>query len=327
MTIYDIAKEAGVSASTVSRVINGKEGIKKETREKIKNILEKSNYIPNDSARGLVMQSTKLIGILIEDIRVSHHTDAAYFIEKELSKSGYLVITLNTGFSDKKKAESIMLLSQRRVEGMILIGSMFGSKKVEESIERNLSNIPVIIVNGYIDAPNVYSILIDEKTGVYNLTKLFLDKGKTNIAFVSDYNTPSCIKKIEGYEKAMKECGYEIRVYKNIGNTLEAGKQITKSIIEENLPLDGIIYSVDILAVGGIKMLNELGKNIPDEIAVAGIDNTVYAEISYPSLTSIDNKLKESSIKAASILVKCLNGKNREKSTVLYTDIIRRSSL
>ena len=88
-TIYDIAKEAGVSASTVSRVVNNKPGINEKTRKKVQQLLEKYNYIPNEAARGLVTQSSRIIGILIEDIRVFHHTESAYVIEQEMTRLGY----------------------------------------------------------------------------------------------------------------------------------------------------------------------------------------------------------------------------------------------
>jgi len=88
MTIYDIAKKAGVSASTVSRVINNKPGIKKETRERIQKLLEESHYSPNEAARGLVNQASKIIGILISDIRTTHHTEGVYYMEREFVKLG-----------------------------------------------------------------------------------------------------------------------------------------------------------------------------------------------------------------------------------------------
>lgn len=97
MTIYDIATAAGVSASTVSRVINHKSGIRKETREKIEKLIEEYNYSPNVAARGLVMQSSKMIGILLVDIRVVHHIDNAFAIEQELAKRGYCSIIMSTG--------------------------------------------------------------------------------------------------------------------------------------------------------------------------------------------------------------------------------------
>ena len=105
MTIYDIAKEAGVAASTVSRVINNRPGIGEETRRRVRDLLEKYHYTPNEAARGLVTQCSRSIGILIVDFRVSHHTESVYVIERELTARGYCCITLSTGPEEQKKRE------------------------------------------------------------------------------------------------------------------------------------------------------------------------------------------------------------------------------
>ena len=165
MTIYDIAKQAGVSASTVSRVINNKPGINAQTRKRVQKLLNENHYTPNEAARGLVMQSSKIIGILIEDLRIEHHTESAYVIEQEMTALGYTCITLSTGRRDEKKADYIRILEQRRVDGAILMGSMFETEAVKKSIKEHLPDVPVAIVNGYLDLPNVYGILIDEELG------------------------------------------------------------------------------------------------------------------------------------------------------------------
>lgn len=155
MTIYDIAKIAGVSASTVSRVANHKPGIKEETRRQIQELLDQYDYRPNETARGLVNQSSRMIGILITDIRYAHHVDIAYHIEKEMEKQGYCSLILNTGLSDEKKIQAIKVLSQRRVDGAILVGSTFQCDAVKQALTTYLSKEPVIITNGYLDLPNV----------------------------------------------------------------------------------------------------------------------------------------------------------------------------
>lgn len=169
MTIYDIAEKAGVSASTVSRVINGKPGIWDATRQKVLALLEEYHYSPNDAARGLATQSSHFIGLLIEDIRVSHHTDAVWTIEQEMMRAGYICITLSTGTTPEGKAQAIQILQQRAVDGVILIGSMFSLEDVRTSILKYLFNTPVVMINGRIDLPNVYSILIDEERGMKSL--------------------------------------------------------------------------------------------------------------------------------------------------------------
>ena len=97
VTIYDIAREANVSASTVSRVINGKAGVNEQTRNRVLELLQKHHYTPNESARELVNRASKLVGILIADIRNLHHMEGAYYIQSELEKQGYCGIVMNTG--------------------------------------------------------------------------------------------------------------------------------------------------------------------------------------------------------------------------------------
>ena len=171
MTIYDIAKLAGVSASSVSRVVNKKPGVNPETRQKILKTMEKNNYSPNAIARGLVSQSSKTIGILVADIRNIHHTDGAYYIEKELIGLGYCCIILNTGDRDEDKVHAIDILNRRRVEGVVMMGSIFQCDAVKEAISQQMSDVPVAIVNGWLDLPNVYGILSDEQGGVASCVK------------------------------------------------------------------------------------------------------------------------------------------------------------
>ena len=136
MTIYDIAEIAGVSASTVSRVINNKPGVGLETRQKIMKLMENYNYSPNAIARGLVSRSSKTIGILVADIRNIHHIDGAYYIERELIAQGYCCIILNTGNEDADKVNAIEILHRRRVEGVVMMGSIFQCREVEEAVAR-----------------------------------------------------------------------------------------------------------------------------------------------------------------------------------------------
>ena len=161
MTIYDIAKEAGVSASTVSRVMNGKPGIGEKTRKKIQNLLVKYNYMPNSSARSLSTSETRLIGILLEDVRNMHHALSAYTLEKALTARGYSGLIVNTGTEDASKARYLDLLKARNVDGAIMVGSTYQNSFIKEVIRSGLSDIPVVIANGWINLPNVYGILVD----------------------------------------------------------------------------------------------------------------------------------------------------------------------
>ncbi|HOA34769.1 MAG TPA: LacI family DNA-binding transcriptional regulator [Bacillota bacterium] len=327
MTIYDIAKEAGVSASTVSRVINNKPGVRKETKKKIQQLLAKYNYSPNEAARGLVTQASKIIGILVDDIRTIHHTDGAYIIERELVKLGYCCIIFNTGTDEASKANYINILKRRRVEGAVLIGSSFQVKAVEQAIKKYLSDTPIVMANGYLDLPNVYGILADEQNGVANCVKLLFDKGYRRPAFVIDLHTPSNLAKKAGFEQAVQSLapGEEILVYET-ERTLQGGYKVTQKIVRERPDVDGIIYAVDLLAAAGTRALIDMAISIPEQVAVIGIDNSIYAEICNPKLTSLDNKLLNLSMTAAHNLISALNGKQPNKKILIFSSIEERET-
>lgn len=328
MTIYDIAKEAGVAASTVSRVINHKPGIKEETRKRIEELLDKYNYSPNEAARGLVKQASRIIGILMADIRVSHHIDSAYIVEQEMTKKGYCCITMSTGYGDEKKAEYMKILEQRRVEGVVLMGSTFGTEKVKQSIKEHLSNVPVVIANGYLDLPNVYGILVDEQGGVEQCVDLLIRKGKKRLAFVLDSKTPSNQKKQKGFVNGMIKngLGSDCLLYETENQELAGGKEVTSRILQEHPDVEGIIYSIDMIAVGAIKALIDSNIHVPEQVAVIGVNNEVFGEISSPMLTSLDNQLKELSVTVARTLIDALAGKSVPHKAMLFTDIVERES-
>ncbi len=318
-----------MAASTVSRVINDKPGIKAETRKKVQELLKKYNYTPNAAARGLVMQSTRMVGILIVDIRVTHHIDSAFLIEKELTKRGYCCITMGTGPEDERKAEYIRVLEQRRVEGVILMGSMFMTEKVKESIRQHLPNVPVVIVNGYLDLPNVSGVIVDEDHGVEQCVDLLMRKNKKKIAFILDAHSPANARKQQGYCDGMRRHGAgedEIWVYEAEESSVKGGYEATERVIREHPDVEGIIYSIDLIAVGGIRAAHDLGYPVPERLGLIGVDNSIYGEICMPKLTTLDNKLQDLSDSAASILREGLEGRIQSRKMMLFSEIIERES-
>ncbi len=329
MTIYDIAKEAGVAASTVSRVVNNKPGVKEETKERVKALLEKYNYTPNITARGLVMQSTKLIGILVQDIRVSHHIGSAFIVETEMTKLGYSCITMGTGHTGRQKAEAICKLEQRRVEGVVMIGSMFECPEVIEAIQQHLRDIPVVLINGTISLPNVSCILADEYQGVRDCVSLLHRKGKKNLVFVLDNTSPSNEHKRRGFVDEMKKVGVkedDILYYEGYEGSVKGGYTATKEVLREHPETEGIIYVTDLIGVGGVRAAYDLGRKVPEDLLLVGIDNSVYGEICMPKLTTLDNRLEDSSHMAAKFLKEGLEGKINAQKLYLETEIIERES-
>jgi LacI family transcriptional regulator len=327
MTIYDIARSAGVSASTVSRVINDKPGVRDTTKKRVKQLLAQYNYSPNAAARSLVNKTSKMVGILIADIRTIHHTDGAYIIQQELTELGYFCIILNTGTQDKSKAEYIKILSQRRVEGAILIGSTFQTEAVAKAIRTYLPTQPIVMSNGFLDLPNVTSVVADEKGGVSRCVDLLVQKGHRRLAFVIDSYTVSNNLKLQGFLEGLQAnnlAGGPL-VYES-GSSLQDAYETTQAILREHPDVDGILYVVDLLAAGGVRALTDLGYQIPGQVAVFGIDNSIYGEICNPRLSSLDNKLVELSTIAGRNLIDALQGRKVTKKMLIFSSIQERET-
>ena len=164
MNIYDIAREAGVSITTVSRVLNNKGYVSEKTRKKIQEVLDKNEYQPSAIARGLATGSMKTVAIVVVDVRVPHYALTSFIMEQQLSKLGYMVLVCNTGEGEAECKKYLCMLAKRKVDGIILVGSIFNRLCDEETLDL-LSDIPIAMANGELNRPNVHSVLVDETYG------------------------------------------------------------------------------------------------------------------------------------------------------------------
>ena len=333
MTIYDIAQEAGVSASTVSRVLNKKKGVNSETRLRIEQLLEKYNFEPNASAQGLVCQSSKIIGIMMSDIRTSHHAEGAYFIEQQLQKNGYSCIIINSGFSEESRENGFRLLASRRAEAVVLIGSTFQTESVKKNIRKYLKNRPIIIENGFIELPNVFSVLADEQNGIAECLRLLYRKGRQHPCFVNMGDTPSNSLKSQGFRIAWQERnpnGGEPPVFQ-IAHRPDADEwtccyQATQHLMRTHPETDSIIFVTDLLAHAGVRALLDSGFRVPEQVSVIGVDNSIYSRLSSPRLTTLDNKMQELSITCSNNLIRILNHETVSHRMMILSDLIERDT-
>ncbi|WP_210121527.1 LacI family DNA-binding transcriptional regulator [Treponema parvum] len=327
VTIYKIAKMAEVSASTVSRVINNYPFVKKGTRAKVLRVLSECNYVPNETARNLVNQATKMIGILIADIRTTHHTDGVYYVEQEFSKNGYSCLIYNTGTDPENQAEYIRLLGQKKVEAVVLMGSIYQNETVQNAIMVNIPHVPVAICNGYLDGQNIYGVIADERSGVCDCVKLFADKGCKNIAFITNHYTPSNYNKLAGFNEGFdKFIGNGSKTVIEAGDAIEDILKATVKLLTEKPETDALLYAEDFLALIGLHALYDMKLEIPKDVAVIGINNSRHAEISNPALTSLDNMLYDTSLIAVRNLIEVLKGERVNKKIMICPAIVERST-
>ncbi len=328
MNIYEIAKEAGVSIATVSRVVNGKSVVSDKTREKVEAVLKRHNYSPSEIARGLVLNSTRTVGVIAMDIRDVYYANVAYTVEQELSKLGYTVILCNTGEDTAEKLKYMNILMQKKVDGIILVGSVFKDESLEGAITEIAGKVPVVMINGFLDSKNVYSVICDDRKGVSLAVDYLLEQGRNKLVYLQDTDSFSARAKVEGFKNAISKsnpANAEYNLFK-VKKGLEGGYEGIDRIAGKGIPFDAVLCGDDLTAIGAIKSLRDRGIKIPDDVAVIGYNNSVLALCCEPVLTSVDSRMFEMGRIAIEIFSKVMDGEEMCQKTYLQPGLCKGKS-
>jgi len=334
VNIYDISNKTGVSIATVSRVINGSSNVSEKTRAKVLAAIEELGYTPNVFARGLGLNTMKTIGIMCADCSDPYLARAVYYIEQELRKNNYDSLLSCTGYDHDDKEKCMTMLLSKRVDAVVLVGSNYieSSEELNRYILKAAETIPVMLVNGELNAPNVYSTLCDDTTAIYEVTRSFIKNGKKNLVYLYNSLSYSGTRKLNGFRNALKDSGIPIQenhicLIDSHGITVQEAKDAITSLARKGIEFDGVITSDDILAVGVLKYAKDAGISIPDDIFVAGYNNFDISECCEPELTSVDNKLESLCRHCVSTLMSVFaDDKTVPKKTVFSAEIIERKT-
>jgi LacI family transcriptional regulator len=327
-TIYDIALEAGVSISTVSRVLNNPDKVHLKTRKKIQDIVHRCNYVPNAIARGLVSNSLKAIGILTSDILNYHFAYTASTLENLFFKWGYSAILCNTGNKSEKKKDYIHILAEKKVDGLILVGSVFTGIEIEATIKKYMPHTPIVVANSSLDLPNVHYVLIDHDHGLDLAVRHLKEKGHSRIRFVNTSTTYNSRRKVQGFYRAMEknDFGADKDLVINASFGLEGANKVIDETIEAGKGISALIFADDNSAFCAVRHLKERGLSVPADMAVIGYDNSFYSLYAAPPLTSIDTRNETFATLVANMLHDLLEGKEVGSSVILTPGIVIRSS-
>lgn len=322
MNIYDIAKEAGVSIATVSRVLNNKGTVSAATRARVEAILKQNNYTPSAIARGMVSKSMRTVAVLTVDIRVPHYARTAYTIEREFSRRGYEVILCNTGGDRAETLRYLQVVNQKQVDGIVLVGSVFDTICQGAEMEKLLSGVPVVLANGKLDLPNAYSVAVDDKYGVSLAVEHLAERGRQNIYYIKDRDTDSAKAKRDGFLEAMRRHGLAFADHVlEAGETLEDAINATQKLLAQGIVPDGIVCGEDLTAAGALKALLRAGLRVPEQVAVVGFNNSDYAHLCEPVLTSVDNKPEQVALLCVQLLESSIERSEAYSSVVLQPEL------
>lgn len=333
MTIYDISKKAGVSTATVSRVLNGSINVSEATRQKVMAVIEKYDYTPNAFARGLGLNSMKTIGIMCADSSDIYLAKAIFYLEQKLRANGYDSILCCTGYELSGKKNAMNLLITKKVDGIILAGSHFFYQEDTDNqyIVDAAKQVPVMLMNALMDAPNVYSITSDEYTSTYGATKHLLASGISDILYFYNAVSYSGQRKLAGFRAAMEESGFPldsrlIQYYSGSPEDMDAMVEHLTRLHMKGITFHGILASDDLLALAAVKYAKQTGYSVPEDFSVIGYNNSILVKCCDPELTSIDNKSEKICQHLINTLMGVLCGTEMPGKTILAGELIRRGT-
>lgn len=288
VTMKDIAREANVSTATVSHVINGTKQISEETHQKIKDIINKYNYVPNSTAKNLRKNKTMTAGLVVSSFRDSFITDMVYGVEERAREHGYQILLVNTNEDKNYEEKVVSLLHAKMADGIILSPT---SSNIGYLNRYTKNYFPTVLVNRYDPVvENTPKVTGDDYLIGLDATTHLLNHGHQKIGVVYAVpNVSTTNKRIKGYRDALKKFGLPFdESYLELGYaTVDGGRNAAKSLLEREEDLTAIFILNDLMTVGVISKLKELSKKIPDDIAIIGFGDFASASIIDPPITNI----------------------------------------
>lgn len=326
-SIKDVAKEAGVSIATVSRVLNDVDVVNEETKKKVQDAIKKLGYRPNIVARSLKTQRSRTIGIIIPDISNQFYPEIVRGAEDVANIYNYNIMLCNTDLDPDKEMEYLKVLKEKMVDGVIYM-----SNSLEPAIIDLVKSLvmPVVLVETT-DKENTFpSVTIDNEKSALEATEYLMSKGNKKIAYIGTHEDAvnAAAIRFTGYKAALEKNGIELdkKLCHFGGLKANDGYEGIKEILK-NSDVDGVFCASDELAMGVINALRDEGKRVPEDINVMGFDDIYSASIFYPKLTTVVQPMYDMGSVGMRMLIKIINGAELvQHHFVLPHEIVKRDS-
>lgn len=336
ITIKDVARNAGVSIAAVSYVLNGKaHKVSSDTVARIHESIKALNYIPSISARGLVKDTSELIGVIIpqtEDHKQlvfenPFYSEMISAIEAVVRADGYHVILAGV---DKGKTY-LDISTSRNLDGAIIMG-IYSEQLYEECKQ---ANIPIVLIDSYTHGNTFANVGIDDEAGGYLAAKHLIDNGHRNIALVTGSIRKDGVveKRFLGYKRALQEAGLFYNPDHVFENSVSYahGRASGRLIAESHPDITAVFATADLVAFGVIRGIKEAGKDVPADVSVIGFDDISMAHMFLPPLTTVNQQIYRKGETAAKLLLDQIGAKrgsaaNGEK-TLIPLEIVERETV
>lgn len=325
MNIYDIAREAGVSSATVSRVINDSPRVRPETAKKVREVMARLQFTPNVFAQSLQSNSMKVISVVTVDISDIYFATAIQEIEQYARRHGYETQVSFAGRRRTEQLDRVQAIVEKRVDGLILAGSAF-VKKSDQAIRAAAERTPVVLLNGESDIDNVYSVLCDDGEGIELAVDHLVERGREDIVYLSKGRIAAARAKVAGYRRAMRRHGLVPKVLETSEGELPPAFGMWAAQVDPEAATAAVVAGDDPLAGRVINDLNTRGLRVPDQVAITGYDNLSFALATTPNLTSVDGHAARISRVTAKVLIDALEGRGPARVTRIPPELVVRES-
>lgn len=332
VTIYDVAKKAGVSPSTVSRVLNKHNNVKEETKKKVEQVCKELNYVPNANASSLRKKNTKTLALIVPEIKNPFFTSILEGFEGRTGKSGYITLICNTNENSKKEKDFIKTIIAKRIDGVAISTVSKSSSHLQAVINRD---IPVVLLDRDIDDLDVDVVCGDSYQGAVDLVNHLIGLGHRRIAIITGpVHLSTSRERVEGYKQALNNANISIDNNlikidkKSEGYSSKRAYEMAKELLElPELP-SAIFVGNNFMAIKVYQALIEENLKVPDDIAIVCFDDLNFMYEIEPFFTTMRQPAFTMGKMAAEILVNKIEGKyeNNKQKVKLQPELVIRKS-
>jgi DNA-binding LacI/PurR family transcriptional regulator len=332
-TVHDVARRAGVSASTVSHVVNNTRFVSDELRERVLTAMRELDYTPNAAARMLMLKRSHMIGLIVSDIRNPFFASVARGVEDVAQEQGYTLVLCNSDENAERETACLNALETRAIDGVLLASAGVASQQLARLVR---AGYPIVLVDRDLPGLGAPAILLDNEGAAYGAVKHLIAAGHQRIAMISGRASISTTtERVAGYRRALRESGVEFddRLLVSGLSTSEGGAAAAEKVLDVDPPPSAIFSGNNLMSIGVLQAIENRRLVVPDDIAMVGFDDFPYpwSDAFRPHLTTVAQPTYELGRCAAELLVERLRGpkshsNDGERVTLEGKLVIRESS-
>jgi len=332
-TIYDIAREAGVSVSTVSRVLNGHSVVREQTAQKVRALIEKYGFSPSAVARNLSNKRSSLIGCILPDITNPFYSSLFSDLERWTTYHDYVLFLANTLNDFRLESKYLSIFQERQVEGVFWAGGRINEVTVNpgyvEEVQTFSEHTPIVMINGHLKGISCHSVEANEVDGVYKLVELLASEGHRNIGYLGGVRgITSYEAKIRAFKKKMKELHLPVKSSWIIPGSfdVESGILGFQGLLAAKTLPSAVLCVNDLVAIGTVAAANREGMQVPEDLSVCGFDDIPLSRHFFPDLTTVNQNYYELARSAMRMMLQLQDGKKTPPRVVVETLLSVRNS-